>query len=64
MQDSTKIQYTITRAEFTKFTNWYNLRANGGTLQSYYIFNVPADDFSHDRKDYVLFDNIKKFQVQ
>ncbi|WP_243447784.1 Ig-like domain-containing protein, partial [Clostridium acetobutylicum] len=43
MQDSTTRQYTITKDEFTKFTNWYNLRANGGTFSDSYTFNLPVD---------------------
>ncbi|URZ08162.1 Ig-like domain-containing protein [Clostridium felsineum] len=64
MKNSTIREYSLTNDELNKFKHWYSLKANGGTLQSYYIFNVPADDFSPDRKDYVLFNNISSFQVQ
>ncbi|URZ08163.1 Ig-like domain-containing protein [Clostridium felsineum] len=64
MKNSTIRQYSLNNDELNKFKHWYSLKANGGTLQSYYIFNVPADDFSPDRKDYVLFNNISSFQVQ
>ncbi|URZ14825.1 hypothetical protein [Clostridium felsineum] len=64
MENSTIREYSLTQDELTSFNDWYNLRANKKTSQAYFMFNVPADDFSPDRKDYVLFDNIKKFQVQ
>ncbi len=64
MKNSTIRKYSLTASEVNNFNNWYDLRSNNQTLQSYYIFNVPADDFSPARKDYILFNNITDSQVQ
>ncbi|MCR3757964.1 hypothetical protein KYB31_02990 [Clostridium felsineum] len=63
MKNSTIRKYSLTQDELNKFNHWYNLRANGGTLQSYYIFNIPANKYSPDRKDYVLFNNISSLEI-
>ncbi|TQD48203.1 Ig-like domain-containing protein, partial [Clostridium acetobutylicum] len=63
MQDSTTRQYTITKDEFTKFTNWYNLRANGGTFSDSYTFNLPVDASSSVIRRTVYFTTIESFEI-
>lgn len=57
-------EYYLTDDEIGNFINWYDARANGQTPRSYYVFNVPAQGVLPARKDYVLFDKIKVFEVE
>jgi len=57
-------EYYLTEDEIDNFINWYDARANDQTPKSYYKFNVPAQGVLPARKDYVLFNRIKAFEVE
>jgi len=57
-------EYYLIEDEINNFINWYDARANDQTPKSYYMFNVPAQGVLSARKDYVLFDKIKAFEVE
>lgn len=57
-------EYYLTEDEIENFINWYDARANDQTPKSYYVFKVPAQGVLPARKDYVLFNKIKAFEVE
>ncbi|URZ00542.1 Ig-like domain-containing protein [Clostridium felsineum] len=58
MGDGVTREYNLSEDEVNDFMNWYNARANDPKLKSYYIFNVLG------KKQYILFDRIKTFDVE
>ncbi|URZ00522.1 Ig-like domain-containing protein [Clostridium felsineum] len=51
-------EYNLSEDEVNDFINWYDTRSNDPKLKSYYVFNVLG------KKQYILFDRIKTFDVE
>lgn len=64
MLDSSQKKYDLSEDELNNFLIWYYDRANNQTSIPYYIFYVPATDSSPAKKDYILFNVIKDFEVE